>query len=151
MNIVDLLTRDSILLSRRASSYGEALEIAATHLAYVTELRPQQIMQALLEREQKGSTGIGHGAAIPHARIEGLKSIHGVFLHLAGPVDAGSPDGVPVDIICVFLAPESANAGYLRGIGKIASVLRDAVRRESLRSGDKEVVYTMLTSEDVYA
>lgn len=151
MNIGDLLTRDSILLSRKASGYEEALEVAAVHLAYLTELRPQRILQALLEREQKGSTGIGHGAAIPHARIEGLKSVQGVFLHLAAPVDAGSPDGVLVDIICVFLAPESANAAYLRGVGKIAGILRDAVRRESLRSGDKEQVYTALTSDDVYA
>lgn len=151
MNIGDLLTRDSVLLGCKAASYEEALEVAATHLGYFTELRPQQILQALLEREQKGSTGIGYGTAIPHARIEGLRAIHGAFLRLNEPVDAGAPDGTPVDIICVFLAPESANASYLRGVGKLASILRDALRRDLLRNGDKEQVYTMLTSEDVYA
>lgn len=148
MDIGELLTRDSILLPRKAASYSAALEIIASHLSYLTELRPRQIHRILLEREEKGSTGLGHGVALPHARIEGLKSIHGVFMRLVEPVDAGAADGKPVDMVFTLLAPESANAGYLKAIGKIATILRDADKRALLRSGDKDVVYATLTSED---
>lgn len=148
MNIGDLLTRDALLLSRKASSYDAALEQAAAHLSYVTELRPQQIHQALIEREAKGSTGLGNGVALPHARIEGLRASYGLFLHLIEPVDARAPDGQAVDCLFIVLAPESANASYLRAVGKIATILRDNSRRNMLRSGDKEVIYATLTSED---
>lgn len=148
MNIGDLLTRDALLLSRKASSYSAALEQVAAHLSYVTELRPQQIYQALTEREAKGSTGLGHGVALPHARIDGLRASYGLFLHLVEPVDAHAPDGQAVDCLFIILAPEGANADYLRAVGKIATILRDVSRREILRSGDKDSIYVTLTSED---
>lgn len=149
MNIGDLLTRDSLLLSRKAARYEDALEIAAIHLSYLTEIRPQQLLQALLEREAKGSTGLGHGVALPHARLKGLNSSYGAFIHLVEPVDAKAPDAEPVDTICVLLSPEGANASYLRAVGKLATILRDDAHRASLRSNDKDVVYATLTREDV--
>ncbi len=148
MNVADVLTRDSLLLSRKASSLDDALEIAAVHLSYITSLRPQQIKDVLWEREQKGSTSIGHGVALPHARLDGLKAIHGVFIQLLEPVNANAADNVPVDIFVVLLAPENANAEYLRGVGKLATILRDASRRDELRTSDKETIYFTLTSED---
>ena len=149
MNIGDLLTSDSILLARKASNYSDALEIASVHLSYLTEQRPQQILQVLLEREEKGSTGLGSGFALPHARLEGVKNTYGVFIHLNEPVDASATDGAPVDVICVLLAPESDTANYLRAVGKIATILRDQSRRQILRCGDKDAIYATLTSEDV--
>lgn len=148
MNIGDVLMRDSVLLSRKAGTYEAALDIAAVHLSYLTELRPQQILDVLLERESRGSTGLGRGVALPHARIEGLQSAYAVFVQLAEPVDALADDGMHVDTLFVLIAPESANASYLRGVGKIATILRDASRRAALYSGDKEVIYSTLISED---
>jgi nitrogen PTS system EIIA component len=148
MNVADVLTRDSLLLLRKASSLDEAFDIAAVHLSYITSLRPQQIKQVLWEREKKGSTSIGHGVALPHARLDGLKAIHGVFIQLISPIDANAADEVPVDIFVVLLAPENANAQYLRGVGKLATILRDKVRRDELRTNDKETIYFTLTSED---
>ena len=149
MNIADLLARDSVLLAVKARDYGDALAQAATHLSYISELRAPQILAALQEREARGSTALGNRVALPHARCEGLRRPCGVFMRFAVPLDAGAADGLPVDIAFVLIAPEAANAAYLRAVGKIATILRDDPRRVALISGeDKETLYDLLTSED---
>jgi len=149
MDIGELLTRDSILLSVKVADFETALERAATHLSYLTELRPQQILSALLEREARGTTALGGGVSLPHARCEGLAQPYGVFIRFTDPIDAAAADGEPVDMAFVLLAPESATASYLRAVGKIATILRHPMKREQLRSSDdKDMLYALLTSED---
>ena len=84
-------------LARRA---GAALKIPA-----------ETISAALLKREQLGSTGMGDGIAIPHARVPGVKSPFGMLARLKQPVDFHAVDGQPVDLVFLLLAPASSQAG----------------------------------------
>lgn len=149
MNIAELLARDSVQLSVKAASYHEALEQMAIHLSYLSELRPQQILSALLERESRGSTALGGGVALPHARIEGLRRPYGAFFRFAAPLAADTPDGQPLAIAFVIISPEGANATYLRSVGKMAAVLKSLQKRIQLTdSEDKDIIFATLTSED---
>lgn len=149
MNVGNILTLDSIMLSLNAKDYAAALLHVSTHLSYVTELRPQTLLDALLERESKGSTGLGRGIALPHARIAGISQIYGVFVRLSPALDVNAADGMPADIVFVVIAPESASATYLRLIGKIAQIFKSDTKLMQLRnSSDKETIFALLTSED---
>lgn len=137
------------MLSLKADSFSAGLLHVATHLSYVTELRPQALLDALLERESKGSTGLGRGIALPHARIAGISQIYGVFVRFSSALDVKAADGMPADLAFILIAPESANATYLRLIGKIATIFKSDANLMQLRnSDDKEAIYAVLTSED---
>lgn len=149
MHIAELLTRDSVLLSVKAGSYRAAIEQAAVHFSYVTELRPQQVLQRLLDREEKGSTALGAGVGLPHVRCPGLSQMHGMFMRFDPAIEGEAADGQPIDMAFVLLAPEDAPANYLRAVGKVAAILRSPEKRALLRTlPDKDAVFALLTSED---
>jgi PTS system nitrogen regulatory IIA component len=149
MDIRDCLTRDNILLDIAAADYGEVLRRVSVHFAHVTERREAEILHALETREARGFTGIGHGVALPHARIDGLSRIYGVYMRLAAPVSAASPDGKPITSVMALLAPTEETGAYLRAVGKLAAILKNAEKREMLANAtDKQTVYAVLTSED---
>ena len=91
------------------------------------------ILSSLNEREQLGSTGFGQGVAIPHAKIEGLTQIYGLFVRLADPVDYKAIDGKPVDLIFLLLSPPGAGAEHLKALAATSRVTRDAATLERLR------------------
>lgn len=137
------------MLSLKADSFSEALLQIATHLSYVTELRPQTFLDALLERESKGSTGLGRAIVLPHARLAGISQIYGVFARFSPALDVKAVDGLPADLAFIVIAPESASATYLRLIGKIATIFKSDTNLMQLRNSDnKESIYAVLTSED---
>ena len=86
MDIGELLAEDGIVLRSGASSKRQALHVVAEAAANAMGLDAGRVMDALLEREALGSTGLGSGVAVPHARIEGLQRIFGVFVRLDTPV-----------------------------------------------------------------
>ena len=90
-------------------------------------------MEALLEREALGSTGLGSGVAVPHARIEGIDRVTAVFVRLDTPVAYGSVDDRPVDLIFALFAPPSDGAEHLRALAAVSRALRSAEMREHLR------------------
>lgn len=148
MDIGELLTRDSILLSIRAANYDVALERLSIHFSHITSLRQQQVLDALREREARGTTALGNGVALPHARCEGLYQPHGVFIRFEEPVEADAPDGEPVTIAFAMLAPENADASYLRAVGRVAAILKSPSKRTILEEGDKDEIYAVLTGSD---
>ncbi len=92
------------------------------------------MLDALTEREQAGSTGVGHGVAVPHARLEGLGRLRGVFVRLEHPVEFDSVDDQPVDLIFALFAPkEASGAEHLRALARVSRLLRQAELREQLR------------------
>jgi PTS system nitrogen regulatory IIA component len=94
---------------------------------------PQAILASLTEREQLGSTGFGHGVAIPHGKVEGLKTIYCLFARLAEPLDYKAIDGRPVDLVFLLLSPPEAGAEHLKALAAISRVTRHAVTLEKMR------------------
>jgi PTS system nitrogen regulatory IIA component len=96
-------------------------------------IEPSIVLSSLNEREQLGSTGFGHGVAIPHAKIEGLARIYGLFARLGEPVEYKAIDGRPVDLVFLLLSPPDAGAEHLKALAVISRVTRDAATLERLR------------------
>ncbi len=111
MQIGDLLDRNAIALRVSAANKRQALAVIAEIAARNFGLDAGDVLDALTDREQAGSTGVGHGVAAPHARLEGLTRLRGVFVRLDHAVEFASVDDQPVDLIFALFAPkESAGA-----------------------------------------
>lgn len=114
--------------------------------AELTGQAERDIFSTLLERERLGSTGVGHGVAIPHGKLPGLDRVVGLFARANNPLDYEALDDQPVDLLFVLLAPESSGADHLKALARIARVLRDEVMAEKIRSTDHASgIYSVLT------
>ena len=133
MDIGELLVEDGIVLRSGASSKRQALHVVAEAAANAVGLDAGRVMDALLERESLGSTGLGSGVAVPHARIEGLQRIFGVFVRLDTPVAYGSVDDRPVDLLFALFAPPRDGAEHLRALAAVSRAVRSPELRENLR------------------
>jgi len=133
MDIGDLLDRHAIIPRVTAGSKRQALSVAAEVAARLYGLKPSDVLDALLAREDEGSTGVGSGVAVPHARIKGLDRVRGVFVRLESPVDFGSVDDQPVDLVFALLAPAEARTEHLRALARVSRALRRPDLREQLR------------------
>jgi PTS system nitrogen regulatory IIA component len=133
MDIGELLAEDGIVLRSGASSKRQALQVVAETAASAMGLDAARVMDALLEREALGSTGLGSGVAVPHARIEGLQRVFGVFVRLDTPVAYGSVDDRPVDLMFALFAPPRDGADHLRALAAVSRAVRSPELRESLR------------------
>lgn len=133
MDIGDLLARDAIVLRGGASSKRQALFVVAETAAAALGLEAERVMEALLEREALGATGLGSGVAVPHARIEGLDRVWGVFVRLDTPVAYGAVDDRPVDLMLALFAPPTGGAEHLRALAAVSRSLRAPELREQLR------------------
>jgi len=108
----------------------------------------RDVVNAALERERLGSTGVGSGVAIPHARLEGLKRVKGVFATLETPLDYDSVDARPVDLIAMLVAPQDAGSEHLRALAQISRRLRRDDIRASLRvAPNAQSLFIELTDE----
>ena len=101
---------------------------------------------ALQERESLGPTGVGKGIALPHARLESIDSIMGIFLRLEKPLDFESVDRQPVDLIFALLAPLDAGVEHLKALALVSRTMRDASLCSKLRANtDPSTLHTLLT------
>ncbi|MDR6853942.1 PTS system nitrogen regulatory IIA component [Variovorax guangxiensis] len=94
------------------------------------------ITDSLFARERLGSTGLGHGVAIPHGRIKGLKSPMAAVFQLANPIGFDAPDEQPVVLLIFLLVPEAATQKHLEILSEIAELLSDAGLREQIKSSN---------------
>ena len=133
MDIDDLLAPDGIVLRSGASSKRQALHVVAEAAAQSLNLDADRVLDSLLEREALGSTGLGSGVAVPHARINGLSRISAVFVRLDAPVAFGSVDDRPVDLLFALFAPPRDGAEHLRALAAVSRALRSPELREKLR------------------
>ena len=121
MKLAEILSPDCIRLDSDATSKKRVLELASQVLADTDEaLSQRQVFDCLIAREKLGSTGLGQGVAIPHARLAGLDRTIGVFLRLPRGVDFDAPDGVPVDLIFALLVPKESTEEHLQVLASIA-------------------------------
>lgn len=133
MDIADLLASDGIVLRSGASSKRQALHVVAEAAAQVLGLDDARVLEALLEREALGSTGLGSGVAVPHARIPGLDRVVAVFVRLDHPVAYGAVDDRPVDLLFGLFAPPRDGAEHLRALAAVSRALRSPQLREQVR------------------
>ena len=148
MDIGDLLVREGIVLRSGASSKRQALHVVADAAARALGLSEDVILDALLEREALGSTGLGSGVAVPHARIEGLERVSAVFVRLSTPVAYGSVDDRPVDLMFALFAPPRDGADHLRALAAVSRAMRSPEMRERLRrSQTVDAIHALFVSE----
>jgi PTS system nitrogen regulatory IIA component len=148
MDIGELLERDAIAPRVSVSSKRQALAVAAEIAARKLGLSAQSILDALLEREASGSTGVGQGVAVPHARLDGLDHMVGVFVKLENPIPFEAVDDRPVDLLFVLLGPKNAGVEHLRALARVSRTLRQAELREQLRQARTiDAIYAFLARE----
>lgn len=135
MNLSELLTPDLTFCNVQGVSKKRLLERSAELIAgKVPQVNAGQIYEALIAREQLGSTGIGNGIAIPHCRIPRLSQTIGCLLKLQQPVDFDAIDKQPVDLLFFLLVPENTLAGHLEALKTIAERFSDADYCKRLRA-----------------
>lgn len=101
---------------------------------------------ALQERESLGPTGVGHGVALPHARIEGLDHVVGAFVRIEKPLDFDAVDRQPVDLVFALFAPDGSGVDHLKALALVSRTMRDSSVCAKLRANDNpDTLHTILT------
>jgi len=133
-DLSSLLKDGVILVSQSAESRKQILNTMANAVGDKLNIDSRDVLDAVIERENLGSTGVGEGVAIPHARIEGLSAPIGVFVRLHEGVDFDAIDGRECDLIFMLLAPHSSGADHLRALAQVSRTFRSADMRARLRT-----------------
>jgi len=111
-------------------------------------LNPAAVIEALIEREGLGPTGVGQGIALPHARMGDVDEVKGIFLRLEKPLSFEAVDRQPVDLIFALIAPENAGVDHLKALALVSRTLRDQSICAKLRANtDAATLHTILTEE----
>ena len=122
--------------------FQEIGEIASS--AY--QMKAGDVCSALQERESLGPTGVGNGIALPHARLDGLEKVHGLFIRVEKPMDFEAVDRQPVDLIFALLAPQDAGVEHLKALAMVSRTMRDNGLCSKLRANaDTATLHTLLT------
>ncbi len=133
MQLSDFLDFDAIKTALPGGNKRSLLQQLANLAGQRLKLDSAAILASLVEREQLGSTGFGHGVAIPHGKIEGLTRIYGLFARLSEAVDYKAIDNRPVDLVFLLLSPPNAGADHLKALAAVSRVTRDAAVLEQMR------------------
>ena len=145
MDIEALLDRRAITPKVSATTKRQALLVVAEIAARRFRLDASEVFDALMAREQVGSTGVGAGVALPHARLPGLTQMRAVFARLEGPVDYDAVDGQPVDLLFALFAPLDAGSEHLQALARVSRLLRQADLRQQLRQArTTDAIYALL-------
>lgn len=133
MNLLsDLLTPQHILLDVDVASQSALFEYVAQHLAINLGVTSEVIVEALFARERLGSTGLGHGVAMPHGRLKALKTAAALLVRLSHPIDFESIDEQPVRLLFILFVPARATDLHLQILGEMAQLLSDPQLRDQL-------------------
>ena len=135
MNLItSLLKPENVLADFEANSRKRLFEQAGQMFQASLGISASEVFDSLLSRERLGSTALGYGIAIPHGRIKGLKDTSCAFIRLKQPIDFDAPDGMPVDLVFILLAPAAATDLHLQILGELAQMFSDKGMREQLRA-----------------
>ncbi len=149
IDLTTLLEGGAVLPLINAPSRKLALTRISETLADSTGLDARDIFEAVMDRERLGSTGVGEGVAIPHARIDGVEAPVGAYARLETGVDFEAVDDRPCDLIFMLLAPQSAGADHLRALAQVSRAFRQPAIRDRLRkAGTLEEVRSILCQPD---
>lgn len=143
MTISELLSPQKIFIDTDVSSKKKLLELIANIVADKTQLPESVIYSNLLSRERLGSTGLGRGIAVPHARVPDLDQAMGCFFRLSEAVNFEAPDNLAVDLVFTIIIPEQATEEHLLILSALARIfsrddvcqaIRSATTREEIES-----------------
>lgn len=145
MDFTDLLKIDAIKVSGSVSSKKRLFQDIGDVAAAAYGLDSSEVTEALRNREALGPTGVGHGVALPHARLTNTTDVVGVFVLLEKPIDFEAVDREPVDIAFALFAPEDAGVEHLKALALVSRTLREASICSKLRANpDPATLHTIL-------
>lgn len=148
MSIGDLLGPRAIAPRAGGGSKRQVLSAIADIAARNYGVESAAALDALLEREAAGSTGVGYGVAVPHARLKGLTRLAGVFVRLEQPTPFEALDDQPVDLLFALFAPVDADTAHLRALARVSRLLRQGDLRQQLRQArTAEAIHALLARE----
>ena len=133
MQLSEFLDFDAIKPAMPSANKRGLLQQLALLSGQRTGLDSNEILSSLVERERLGSTGFGHGVAIPHGKVEGLKSIYCLFARLPEGIDYQAIDGERVDLVFLLLSPPDAGAEHLKALAAVSRVVRHVPTLEKMR------------------
>lgn len=145
--LASILPLNQVLVHVDASSKKRAFEEVGLLFENLHGLSRALVSDSLFARERLGSTGLGHGVAIPHGRIKGLKAPMAAVIQLEQPIGFDAPDEQAVSLLIFLLVPEAATQKHLEILSEIAELLSDAALREKLSaSPDQATLHTLIAS-----
>lgn len=145
MKITDLIGPDRVIVGLRAADKNQLLLELAGRAATALTLDRRMIFDALVARETLGSTGLGKGFALPHARLEGLQQPFALFVRLGRAIDFASIDEKPIDLVILLLTPTNGANQHLATLAAVSRPLRDDLFVQRLRQApDAAAVHKLL-------
>ena len=149
MDFAQLLKPEAVKVLTSASSKKRLIQDLGDLVSAAYDMDASRVVEALMMRESLGPTGVGHGVALPHARLEGIEEVVGAFVLLDKPIDFASVDRQPVDIAFALFAPEDAGVEHLKALALVSRTLRDSSICTKLRSNpDAGTLFAILTEDD---
>ena len=152
MKLSDFLSPERVLANIKSNNKKDALKEISEFVSSVEQddvLTDKHLFNAILDREELGSTGIGDGVAIPHAKIHGLKNLCACFARSEDGVDFKAIDSEPVRLIFMLLVPENSAGIHLKALARISRVLKERDFREKLMTAkDSQELYDAFIRQD---
>ena len=148
MNLISpILLPENVIVDAESTSKKRVLERAGILFESTRQVSRSQVFDSLFAREKLGSTGLGHGVAIPHGRTKGLRDAMAAFIKTQSPIPFDAPDGQPVTLIFILLVPERATDLHLQLLGELAQMFSDRDFREQLlASNDPAALHQLFVS-----
>ena len=147
MQISQIIAPEGVRITGHSTSKKKLFQLLGELTEQVYGVSAEEATGGLLERESLGSTGVGGGVALPHARVSGISSVRGIFVRLEKPLSFDSVDGQPVDLIIALFAPLDGGADHLKSLALISRTMRDPTVREKLRANDAPGTLYAILSE----
>ena len=146
MDLASLLKPAAVRVVGHATSKKRLFQDLAELASAVYGIDPSETVNALQERESLGPTGVGHGVALPHARLDGLDRVIGIFMRLEKPLDFDAVDRQPVDLVFALFAPKDSGVEHLKALALVSRTMRDPAICAKLRSNiDPATLHAVLT------
>jgi PTS system nitrogen regulatory IIA component len=146
MKISDFLSAADVALDVRAGEKSQLLQQLSTRAANEHSLNAEEVSSAIMKREELGSTGVGNGVALPHARLKDIEAPFGLFVRLRHGIDFKAIDDQPVDLVFLLLLPSAPNEPQLNALACVARALRKPETLQRVRSApDREALFQAIT------
>ena len=145
----DVLRPEGVLKDVAAANKKQLFQQLGGVAGDLFAVDPRGVADRLAARERLGSTGFGGGVAIPHARIEGIEAVSGIFVRLNHPLPFDSVDDLPVDLVFALLSPVDAGAAHLKALARVSRRLRDRAFLVKLRgAGSRDALVALFSADE---
>jgi PTS system nitrogen regulatory IIA component len=130
--VAQILPLSNVVIDMDVSSKKRVFEQAGLLFENHHSIARAQVFESLFAREKLGSTGLGHGVAIPHGRVKGLKTAVGALVRMKSPIPFDAPDGQGVGLVFLLMVPERATDAHLQILAELAEMFSDQAFRDQL-------------------